>query len=176
MSWYDGWGGLMVVIDDDKKVVVVVVVVEVWEGMLVGFGIGFIVVFVIWVLGEWVVEGLIICVVVIFDVFGRFVCDVGIDVVDFVGIVWVDLIIDGVDEIDLWLFVIKGVGGVMLCEKIVVVSLVWMVVIVDGLKCVGVIGVVKLLVEVLLFVFGYVMGVLEEIGGVLVVCDKYWMD
>lgn len=166
----------MAAIDDDKKAAAVAAVAEVREGMLVGLGTGSTAAFAIRALGERVAEGLTIRAVVTSDASGRLARDVGIDVVDFAGIARVDLTIDGADEIDSRLFAIKGAGGAMLREKIVAASSARMVVIADGSKRVGAIGAAKLPVEVLPFALGYVMGVLEEIGGAPVVRDKYRTD
>lgn len=60
--------------------------------------------------------------------------------------------VDGVDEIDVLGVMIKGGGGVFICEKIVVLVVSVFVCIVDGSKLVEMMGVFLLLVEVVFMV------------------------
>ncbi|WP_176500047.1 ribose-5-phosphate isomerase RpiA [Sphingomonas sp. HMP9] len=163
-------------IDDDKKAAAVAAVAEVRDGMLVGLGTGSTAAFAIQALGERVAAGLDIRAVVTSDASGKLARDVGIDVLDFATIAFVDLTIDGADEIDSRCFAIKGAGGAMLREKIVAASSARMVVIADGSKQVERIGAAKLPVEVLPFAIAYVMHVLVEMGAASTIRDNYRTD
>lgn len=120
--------------------------------MCVGLGIGLIVVWLVKCFGELVCEeGLCIQGVLIFSCIVQFVVDVGIEVVILDEVKWLDIIIDGVDEFDMNLNLIKGGGGVYFQEKIVVIVFDQMIVIVDVLKKVEMLGVFFLLLEVIFF-------------------------
>lgn len=116
--------------------------------MIVGLGIGLIVDYFVKVLGERVFLGLLVYGVVMFLIIEVFVkqCDIFMLVID--DIEWIDVMVDGVDEVDCEFRLIKGGGGVFLCEKIVVDVLDWMVVIVDEGKLVFQLGEFLLFVEI----------------------------
>ena len=77
--------------------------------------------------------------------------EVGIEVVTLDEARWLDLTIDGADEVDGNLDLIKGGGGALLQEKIVAAASDRMVVIADIGKEVGTLGAFPLPVEVIPF-------------------------
>lgn len=94
----------------------------------------------------------------------------GIKVFDLNEIDVLQVYVDGVDEIDVGGVMIKGGGGVFMCEKIVVLVVDMFVCIVDGSKCVLVFGVFLLLIEVVLMVCMVIGWCVIVFGGVFVLC------
>lgn len=77
--------------------------------------------------------------------------EVGLTVLDLDAVGMLDLTVDGADEIDPELHLIKGGGGALLREKIVAASSARMLVIADETKCVAALGAFPLPVEVARF-------------------------
>ena len=75
----------------------------------------------------------------------------GIEVLELDGSYELDLALDGADEIDAWLGLIKGGGGALLREKIVAAASRRMIVIADGAKRVDRLGRFPLPIEVVPF-------------------------
>ncbi len=75
----------------------------------------------------------------------------GIPILDFSSIKSIDVTIDGADEVDAQLQLIKGGGGALLREKIVATNSKQMIVVADESKWVGVLGKFPLPVEVIHF-------------------------
>jgi ribose 5-phosphate isomerase A len=147
---------------DDKRVAAEAAVAEVRAGMMVGLGTGSTAAHMIRALGRMVGDGLAIDAVATSRASAELAGDLGIRVHDFAGVSHVDLTIDGADEIDDRLFVVKGAGGAMLREKCVAAASARMVVIADGAKRVPAIGAAAVPVEVLPFARGYVTRALTE--------------
>lgn len=78
----------------------------------------------------------------------------GIPLTDLDRVERLDLTVDGADEIDARLDLIKGGGGALLREKIVAAASARMVVIADGSKCVDNLGRFALPVEINIFAAG----------------------
>lgn len=78
-----------------------------------------------------------------------------------------DLTVDGADEIGTDLSLIKGGGGALLREKIVAAASARMIVIADQSKCVSVLGIFPLPIEVVTFGVGATMRALEKAIGTL---------
>ena len=76
---------------------------------------------------------------------------------------WLDLTVDGADEIDPALNLIKGGGGALLQEKIVACASDRMVVIADGSKRVATLGAFPLPVEIVPFGWETTKAVVEEL-------------
>jgi ribose 5-phosphate isomerase A len=76
---------------------------------------------------------------------------VGIDVLELDGSFELDLALDGADEVDGWLGLIKGGGGALLREKIVAMASERMIVIADASKRKATLGAYPLPVEVVRF-------------------------
>ena len=148
--------------DDDKRLAAEAAVAEVRPGMLVGLGTGSTAAHMIRALGRMVAEGLEIDTVATSVASAELARSLGIRVHDFAGVGRVDLTIDGADEIDERLLVVKGAGGAMLREKCVAAASARMVVIADGAKRVFAIGKARVPVEVLPFAAAFVTRLLAE--------------
>ncbi|WP_375429089.1 ribose-5-phosphate isomerase RpiA [uncultured Sphingomonas sp.] len=148
--------------DDDKRVAAEAAVAEVRSGMMVGLGTGSTAAHMIRALGRMVADGLDIDAVATSVASAELARTLGIRVHDFAGVARVDLTIDGADEIDDRLLVVKGAGGAMLREKCVAAASGRMVVIADGAKRVPAIGAARVPVEVLPFARGFVMRALAK--------------
>lgn len=88
--------------------------------------------------------------------------DLGMDIVSLDEARWLDLTIDGADEFDGDLNLIKGGGGALLQEKIVATASDQMVVIADAAKEVGHLGAFPLPVELIPFGWQTSQALLEE--------------
>ena len=88
--------------------------------------------------------------------------ELGIEVVSLDEAKWLDLTIDGADEFDADLNLIKGGGGALLQEKIVATASDQMIVIADAGKEVGALGAFPLPVEVIPFGWQTTKWLIEE--------------
>ncbi|PAX07969.1 ribose-5-phosphate isomerase RpiA [Sphingomonas lenta] len=149
-------------LDDDKRLAAEAAVAEVRDGMMVGLGTGSTAAHMIRALGRRVGEGLKMDAVATSHASADLARELGIRVHDFADVARVDLTIDGADEIDGLMLVVKGAGGAMLREKCVAAASDRMVVIADGAKRVERIGKAAVPVEVLPFAKAYVTRVLAE--------------
>jgi ribose 5-phosphate isomerase A len=149
-------------IDDDKRLAAEAAVAEVRDGMMLGLGTGSTAAHMIRVVGRLVAEGLRIEAVATSHASAELAQSLGIVVHDFADVARVDLTIDGADEIDAAMLVVKGAGGAMLREKCVAAASDRMVVIADGAKRVERIGKAAVPVEVLPFAHAFVVRRLGE--------------
>ncbi len=121
-------------------------------GMKVGLGTGSTAAWLVKCLGERVRdEGLKIIAVPTSDRTAELAREVGIKVVSLTEARWLDLTIDGADEFDADLSLIKGGGGAHLQEKIVATASDRMMLIADASKRVEMLGKFPLPVEVIPF-------------------------
>lgn len=141
--------------DELKKVVGWVVFQYVQFGIIVGVGIGLMVVYFIDVLGimKGQIEGVVFSLDVLIEKFKGF----GIYVFDFNEVDSLGIYVDGVDEINGYMQMIKGGGVVLICEKIIVFVVEKFICIVDVFKQVDIFGKFLLLVEVILMVCSVVV-------------------
>lgn len=158
-----------------KCLVVEKVIEYVEDGMIVGVGIGFIVVYFIDVLVciQYCIKG------VVFSFEQSIVClkQYGIEVIELNYSGNLLLYVDGVDECDLNKCLIKGGGVVLICEKIIVEVSECFICIVDLSKQVLVLGRFLLLVEVILMVCSLVVcQICDMIGGQLIWCEGVVID
>jgi ribose 5-phosphate isomerase A len=131
--------------------------------MRVGLGTGSTAAWMVRCLGEMVrEEGLRITGVPTSTPHRRSGAAVGIDVVSLDEAKWLDLTIDGADEFDPDLNLIKGGGGALLQEKIVATASDQMVVIADASKQVDRLGAFPLPVEVVPFGWQTTKALVEE--------------
>ena len=118
------------------------------SGMLVGLGTGSTAAFAIRRLGERVREGLRIRGVATSRQTAELAGAVGIETMDIGQVERIDLTIDGADEIDPALNLIKGGGGALFREKIVAAASARLVIFADHTKLVPHLGAFPLPVEV----------------------------
>jgi ribose 5-phosphate isomerase A len=137
------------------------------SGMIVGLGAGSTAVLAVRSLGEKLAQG------ALWDIRG-IPCSreieaearrVGIPLTTLEDDPMIDLTIDGADEVDPALNLIKGGGGALLREKIVAAASACMVVIADQSKCVGTLGQFPLPIEVVTFGLGATRHALDKVIG-----------
>lgn len=132
-------------------------------GMKVGLGTGSTAAWLVKCLGERVkTEGLDVVGVPTSTATAALAREVGINVVTLDEARWLDLTIDGADEYDGELNLIKGGGGALLQEKVVATASDRMIVIADATKKVQSLGAFPLPVEVLGFGMSTTQMLLEE--------------
>jgi ribose 5-phosphate isomerase A len=133
------------------------------DGMRVGLGTGSTAAWMVKSLGEKVRnEGLKIKGVATSTRTANLATEVGIDVITLDEAKWLDLTIDGTDEYDANLNLIKGGGGALLQEKIVATASDQMIVIADISKQVETLGAFPLPVEVIPFGWQTTKALIEE--------------
>ncbi len=134
------------------------------DGMRVGLGTGSTAAWMVRCLGELVREdGLKIRGVPTSTRTAELARDVGIDVISLDEAKWLDLTIDGADEFDHDLNLIKGGGGALLQEKIVATASDQMIVITDASKEVEHLGAFPLPIEVIPFGWQTTKALVEEL-------------
>ena len=133
------------------------------DGMRVGLGTGSTAAWLVRSLGEMVrEEGLKIRGVPTSTRTAQLAREVGIEVISLDEARWLDLTIDGADEFDADLNLIKGGGGALLQEKIVATASDRMIVIADIGKQVETLGAFPLPVEVIPFGWRTTQALIEE--------------
>jgi ribose 5-phosphate isomerase A len=136
------------------------------NGMVVGLGTGSTAEQAVRLLGERVAAGLRIQGVPTSEATARLATEVGIPLVDFEAIWGIDVTLDGADEVDPDLNLIKGGGGALLREKIVAAASKEFIVLVDPRKLVPRLGEHFLLpVEVTRFGWQQTARHLAAVGG-----------
>lgn len=137
--------------DHEKSLAAAAAVSEVKPGMLVGLGTGSTAAHAVREIGKRMAGGLTIRATATSLATEALARSLNIPLVPFNEISFLDLCIDGADEIDPHLNAIKGGGGALLREKIVASAAKRMVVIADSSKLVARLGRFKLPLEVLPF-------------------------
>jgi len=133
------------------------------DGMRVGLGTGSTAAWLVRCLGEMVREqGLKFTAVPTSSRTAELAREMGIDVISLDEAKWLDLTIDGADEFDEDLNLIKGGGGALLQEKIVATASDQMVVIADAGKEVETLGAFPLPVEIIPFGWQTTQALIEE--------------
>ena len=135
------------------------------DGMIVGLGTGSTTEFAVIKLGERVRDGLAIRGIPTSDVTKVQAEEEGIPLIDFSETMYIDLTIDGADEIDINLNMIKGGGAALLREKIVASASKEEIIIVSHEKFVKQLGSFPLPVEVIPFGWQVIFNKLETLGG-----------
>ena len=134
------------------------------DGMKIGLGTGSTAAWLVQCLGEMVrEEGLKITCVATSRETETLAAEVGIKTVPLEEAKWLDLTIDGTDEFDEALTLIKGGGGALLREKIVATASDRMIVIADASKRVATLGAFPLPLEVIPFGLPVTKGLVEEL-------------
>jgi len=135
------------------------------DGMIVGLGTGSTAEFAVKKIGELVRNGLSIRGIPTSDSTKILAESEGIPLIDFSETIFIDLTIDGADEIDANLNMIKGGGAALLREKIVASASREEIIIVSVLKLVQQLGAFPLPVEVIPFGWQVVFNQLESLQG-----------
>lgn len=134
------------------------------DGMKVGLGTGSTAYWAIRKLGERVQQGLQITAVATSRASEDQARELGIPLVAFGEIDSLDLTIDGADELDSRLQLIKGGGGALLREKIVAMGSARMIVVADESKAVQTLGQFPLPVEIVPFAWEWTIAELAKLG------------
>jgi len=135
------------------------------DGMILGLGTGSTVYWTIQKLGQMVKEGLNIKGVPTSVQTETLAKELNIPLLDFSEVEKIDLTIDGADEIDDHLNLIKGGGGALLREKIVASASERLIVVADESKVSKVLGSFPLPVEVTRFGWENTMKRIAKLGG-----------
>jgi ribose 5-phosphate isomerase A len=134
------------------------------DGQVVGLGTGTTAAYFIQFLGERVKQGLRVRGIPTSDRSGAEAASLGIPLTTFEECPVIDVTVDGTDEVDPQLRLIKGGGGALLREKIVASASKQYVIIADSTKRVPVLGKFGLPVEVIKFAMPVVKRQIEELG------------
>ena len=134
-------------------------------GMIVGLGTGSTVEWTIRALGERVAAGLAVTAIPTSEATTALARALGIELMTLAEVASVDLTIDGADEVDLSLDLIKGLGGALLREKIVASITTRQIIVADPSKLVDRLGTkAPLPIEVVPWAHPFVARGLEERG------------
>jgi len=151
--------------EDMKKIAAEKAVERVDNGMIVGLGTGSTVEYAIKKIGERIKTGLKIDGIPTSLRTKKFAKECGINLVDLNEYNEIDLTIDGADEVDSYLNLIKGGGGALTREKIIAYHSKKEIIIVDETKIVKRLGVgTHLPVEITKFGWNATKKSLEELG------------
>ena len=123
------------------------------DGMIVGLGTGSTAYWAIQKLGSKVQERLNIKAIATSIQSEELAKKLGIPIITFSEINEIDITIDGADEVDPNLYMIKGGGGALLREKIVAAASKQFIVVVDESKLVNCLGTFPLPIEIVKFGF-----------------------
>jgi ribose 5-phosphate isomerase A len=150
----DGQQGMVKMTKDEMKKIAGEKAVEfIQDGMNIGLGTGSTVYWAIQKLGERIQEGLRIQAIPTSKNTARLAKEQGIPLTTFQDIRRLDLTIDGADEINPELELIKGGGGALLREKLVAVQSQKLIIIADESKFVPTLGAFPLPIEVVPFAY-----------------------
>jgi ribose 5-phosphate isomerase A len=151
-------------IEEEKRLAAERSIESVRDGMFLGIGTGSTVAYLIALLAQKVKAGLSIRAVATSKKTEELARAAGIEMVEFDGSAVIDLTIDGADEINDQLDLIKGGGGALLREKIVAAASKREIIIADSQKAVAVLGAAALPVEVIRLGWKNVQQQLERLG------------
>ena len=134
------------------------------DGQVVGLGTGSTAAYFIRLLGEQVKNGLRVRALPSSDRSGEQAASLGIPLTSLDQCQEIDVTVDGADEVDPQLRLIKGGGGALLREKIVASASRQLVIVADATKRVPVLGRFPLPVEVIRFAQALVKKKIEALG------------
>lgn len=134
------------------------------DGMVIGLGSGSTVYWTIKRIGEMVSEGLQVCCIPTSIKTEKLAKECGIPIIGFKDVSNIDITIDGADEVDPNLNLIKGGGGSLLREKIVTFASKALIIVVDDEKLVNRLGNFPLPVEVTPFGIENTLKKITELG------------
>ncbi len=136
------------------------------DGMILGLGTGTTASYLVQILGERVRQGMRIRGVPTSEVTRQLALAEGVPLTTLEEQPVLDLCLDGADEVDPELNLIKGGGGALLREKIVASAARERIIMVDVCKCVDCLGAFPVAVEVIPFGWEVTRRQLEQFGGV----------
>lgn len=142
------------------------------DGMIVGLGTGSTAHYMILALAERARKGLNITCLATSKASEKTALENGLPIIPFDQVDRIDLAIDGADEIDKDLNLIKGGGGALLREKIIEQFAEKLIIIADQSKNVDLLGDFKVPVEVVQFAWELTKREIEKIGGRVVLREK----
>jgi len=148
----------------EKKIAAEEAVNYIEDGMIIGLGTGSTVALLMNILAQRVKGGLNVTAVSTSSATTKLASALGIKISKINEVDWIDLTIDGADEVDENLNGIKGGGGALLYEKIVASMSRKNIWIVDSTKLVKTLGKVPLPVEVVQFGSHYVFKKFDGLG------------
>ena len=149
----------------EKQLAAAAAVRWVRDGMLVGLGTGSTAAPFITMLGEAVKQGLRVQGTATSLASEALAREVGIPLVEPRRGLRFDLTVDGADELDPQLRLIKGGGGALLREKIIATASNYLLIIADATKAVPQLGRFPLPLEVVPFALPWVLDAVEALGG-----------
>lgn len=152
-------------LETEKRRAAIEAVKLIGDGMTIGLGTGSTAAYAVRELGAAVKNGLKIRAVPTSAATAKLAASLGIPLVDINSIDSMDVTVDGADEFDSDLVLIKGGGGALLREKIVASMTKEEIIIADSTKKVRVLGKFKLPIEVIPFASNYVLRQIETAGG-----------
>ena len=152
-------------VEGEKRVAAEKAVEFVENDMILGLGTGSTVAFVLQALARKIKEGLRIKGIPTSEATAKLARELGIELTDFEHCQVCDLVIDGADEVNGNLDLIKGGGGALLREKIVASSGRKFIVIVDSQKVVERLGKFHVPIEVIQFASPLVRRKVAGLGG-----------
>jgi ribose 5-phosphate isomerase A len=135
------------------------------DNQIVGLGTGGTASYAIREIGELVKNGLRIRAISTSDKTRELAESLNIPLVNINSVDAIDITIDGADEFDKNLILIKGGGGALLREKIVASLTKDEIIIVDSMKKVDVLGKFKLPIEIIPFASSYVLNQVQLLKG-----------
>ncbi len=162
--------------DEQKQMAAATAVEHIKDGMVVGLGTGSTAAKMVDLVGARVKDGLDIIAVPTSEATAEQARGLGIKVVGLDEVSVIDLTIDGTDEVDPQMRLIKGGGGAHLREKIVASLSDTMIVIAEAKKMVNKLGAFKLPVEVIPFAAGALLPKLEALGADVSIRQKDGTD
>jgi len=142
------------------------------DGDIVGLGTGSTAAYVVKFVGERVAAGLKIRGIPTSIETRKLATSLGIALTTFDEIQQIDVTIDGADEFDSHLNLIKGGGGALLYEKVVASASKKLVIVADSSKQVATLGSFPVPVEVITFALPLVKREIERLGATVVVREK----
>ena len=151
----------------EKKLAATMAVSFVKEGDIVGLGTGSTATFAIEELAKHVHQGFICTGVCSSLKTEKLAKEAGISILPLGTVAHIDISIDGADEFDENLNLIKGGGGALFREKIVASLSANRIIVVDSSKKVEKLGAFKVPIEVIPEAFTYVVNQLENLNGVI---------
>ena len=151
---------------DQKRRAAAAAVELITDGMVLGLGTGSTASFLVQLLGERVRQGLRVQGIPTSEATRQLAESEGIPLTTLEENPVLDLCLDGADEVDSELNLIKGGGGALLREKIVASAARERVIMVDASKCVQQLGAFPLAVEVIPFGWEVTRRQLQTFGGV----------